>query len=212
MIGEDILLDTFGDPDVFLRNMRAFGIDARLIKHVIISHDHWDHIAGLWYILHNRTDIAVYVCPGFKAETKERIRSYGVRVIEAAGLTCVKDGVYSTGEICGEYAGAVLYEQALAIKTENGMTVVCGCAHPGVAKMVKSAHKNLGLTPYLATGGFHLKNAPEGEIRDTILLLKGMGLKKAAPTHCTGCLATRMFRKSFKDGFIAIKEGDSIEV
>ena len=42
LIGEDVLFDTFGDPGVFLGNMRRFNIEPAKIKYIVISHDDWD--------------------------------------------------------------------------------------------------------------------------------------------------------------------------
>ena len=78
LIGEDLLFDTFGDPGVLLRNMRKLNIDTAKIKRIVLSHDDWDHISGLWYLLPNRTDITVYICPGFQQELKDRIAQMGL--------------------------------------------------------------------------------------------------------------------------------------
>jgi len=60
-----------------LNNIHRFNIDTTEIRHIVISHDDWDHISGLWYLIHDRNDITVYVCPGFKEDIKGRIRSFG---------------------------------------------------------------------------------------------------------------------------------------
>ena len=57
LIGQDLLFDTFGDPYVFLRNAERMNIDLSKIKHIVISHDHWDHISGLWYVINRYKDI-----------------------------------------------------------------------------------------------------------------------------------------------------------
>ena len=134
LVGEDILFDTFGDPGVFFSNIRKFNIDTGKIKHIILSHDDWDHIGGLWYLLHDLKDITVYICPGFNPQTKERIHSFGVKVIEASGFMLVKEGIYSTGELYGESEGRRIYEQSLVIDTAFGLSVICGCAHSGIVK------------------------------------------------------------------------------
>ena len=47
LIGDDMLFDTFGDARVFMNNVRKFKIDLSKIKHIVISHDDWDHVTGL---------------------------------------------------------------------------------------------------------------------------------------------------------------------
>src|SRR4030042_490292 len=59
LIGEDVIFDTFGDPYVFLRNIERMNIDLSKIKHIVISHDHWDHISGLWYIIRRFKNINI---------------------------------------------------------------------------------------------------------------------------------------------------------
>ena len=54
LIDDDVLFDTFG--------RRKLKVDATKIKHIIISHEHWDHISGLWAILKINNAVTVYVC------------------------------------------------------------------------------------------------------------------------------------------------------
>ena len=95
LIGQDLLFDTFGDPYVFLRNAERMNIDLSKIKDIVISHDHWDHISGLWYVINRYKDVNVYICPNFDIKIKERIRSFGVKVVEVRGLLGIKDNIYS---------------------------------------------------------------------------------------------------------------------
>ena len=139
LIGEDVLFDTFGDPGVFMNNLPKLQVDIGKIKHIVLSHDDWDHIAGLWYLLPNRQDITVYICPGFKKEIKERIVSFGAKIIEAGQLIQVRENIYTTGELYGESGGRKIYEQSVVIKEKNGLAVLCGCAHPGVEKIIERA-------------------------------------------------------------------------
>jgi len=44
---EDVLFDAFGQPEALLENMRKMEIDVHSINHIVISHEHWDHICGL---------------------------------------------------------------------------------------------------------------------------------------------------------------------
>lgn len=212
LIGEDVLFDTFGDAGVLLGNMRKFNIDASKIKHIVLSHDDWDHISGLWYLIPKRKDITVYICPGFKQEIKERIVSFGVKVIEVKGLTQIKDDIYSTGELYGESDGERICEQSVVIKTSAGLTVICGCAHPGVVNIVRNVKEHFKDEVYALMGGFHLKDNSRHEINDIIIQMQSLNIKKIAPTHCTGQLATARFKQESGGGFIHVRQGSSIEV
>jgi len=211
LIGEDVLFDTFGDPGALLRNTRKFKINIAKIKHIVLSHDDWDHISGLWYLLPGRKDITVYICPGFKQKLKERISSFGVKIIEANEAIQIKENIYSTGELSGESKGDTIYEQSVVIKTADGLAVICGCAHPGVVNIIRDVQQVFQAKVFSLIGGFHLKDNKYETNRDIIEELQGFGVRKIAPMHCTGKRATERMRIVFGNGFVLIKEGDVIE-
>ncbi|MFA5144647.1 MAG: MBL fold metallo-hydrolase [Candidatus Omnitrophota bacterium] len=212
LIGEDVLFDTFGDPGVFLYNLRKFNIDAAKIRHIFLSHDDWDHIAGLWYLLNNRRDITVYICSGSKQGIKKRIASFGVKVIEVGEAVLIKDNIYSTGELYGESEGRKIYEQSIVIKTDGGLAVICGCAHPGVVDIARYVKERFQVDVHTLIGGFHLKNNT-GEMNKRIIKnLQEFGIRRIAPMHCTGKRATEMIHQAFGQDFIRAKEGDTIQL
>jgi 7,8-dihydropterin-6-yl-methyl-4-(beta-D-ribofuranosyl)aminobenzene 5'-phosphate synthase len=212
LIGEDLLFDTFGDPGVLLRNARRFNVDIAKIKHIVLSHDDWDHISGLWYLLPSRNDIAVYICPGFRQEVKDRIASFGVKIIEAKEAIQIEENIYSTGEFYGESKGEKIYEQSVVIRTTNGLAVICGCAHPGIENIVRQVkelyHKNV----HSLIGGFHLKDNNGARNMRIVSELKACGVCKVVPMHCTGKRAEEIMRTVFGTGFVSIKEGGAIEL
>jgi len=212
LIGEEILFDTFGREDVFLKNIKTQKIDLSKIKHVVLSHDHWDHSAGLWKLLANYKNIDVYICPGFSQETKDKIASYGVKVIEAKESKGITDGVYSSGEICGVYKEKKIYEQALVIKSAEGLAVICGCSHPGVSYIVRHVKECFHQDVYFVAGGFHLLESKKDDIVKVISELHDLGVKKVAPLHCTGAQAVKLMLKAFGIGFKQLKEGDIIDL
>jgi len=212
LIGEDVLFDTFGDPGVLLNNMRKFNLDAAKIKHIVLSHDDWDHLAGLWYLIPNRKDITVYVCPGFQQEIKDRIASFGVKIIEEGETAQIKENIYSTGELYGESDGRKIFEQSVAVKTSDGLVVICGCAHPGVDNIVKKASGDFSSKVGLLIGGFHLKDNTD-EVNERIIgNLRQAGVRRIMPMHCTGKRAVELMRLTFGSGFRWLKEGDEVEL
>jgi 7,8-dihydropterin-6-yl-methyl-4-(beta-D-ribofuranosyl)aminobenzene 5'-phosphate synthase len=212
LIGEDVLFDTFGDPGVLLNNIQKFKIDTAKIKHIVLSHDDWDHIGGLWYLIPHRKDITVYICPGFKQEIKMRIASFGVKMIEAAGITQIKEGIYSTGELSGKSGERKIYEQSVVIRTAEGFALLCGCAHPGVVSIVKQARNGFQADIDLLMGGFHLKDNTDEMNRTIINDLQGLGIRRIAPMHCTGKQATAAIREAFGNGFIQTQSGSGIDI
>jgi 7,8-dihydropterin-6-yl-methyl-4-(beta-D-ribofuranosyl)aminobenzene 5'-phosphate synthase len=61
-------------------------------------------------------------------------------------------------------------------------------------------------------GGFHLLNDPEQEIRGTIRELKSLGVKKVAPSHCTGDKAMASFREAWGKDYLEGGLGAVIEI
>ena len=103
-------------------------------------------------------------------------------------------------------------EQALIVDTPQGLIVMTGCAHPNVADMAERAKEYLHKNIYLLMGGFHLGGRTDPEIRAIIKRLKALGVRKVAPSHCTGDNAIRLFRDAWQDDFIDGGLGAVIEV
>lgn len=231
LIGQDLLFDTFGDPGVFLHNVKSLNIDLSKIKHIIISHDHWDHISGLWYVINRFKDVnpslstgkeikearkggvSVYICPNFDIKVKERIGSFGVNVVEVSRLLRIKDEIYSTGEIEGKFRNNKIFEQALVVNSENGLIVLTGCAHPGILKIIEEVKAKFPVEPiYFVLGGFHLMDQDKRVIEIVAENFKKMGIIKVGPTHCSGKLAEEIFKKTYQNNFVTIKTGQTLEV
>ncbi|MFZ2938307.1 MAG: MBL fold metallo-hydrolase, partial [Candidatus Omnitrophota bacterium] len=166
----------------------------------------------LWYLIPDRKDITVYICPGFKQEIKDRIVSFGVKVIEAGETTQIKDGIYSTGELYRESEGRKICEQSVVIKTGDGLAIICGCAHPGITNIVNSVKKQFNEDVYFIIGGLHLKDEPIEEAKQVIRKLKQSGVERIAPMHCTGKKATQLIKKEFNASCVEVQQGNSIEV
>jgi len=212
LVGEKILFDAGEKGLPLLENMKNLNIDIGRIEYVIISHDHWDHKGGLSDILEKNSNIRVYVCPGFGAGFKNEIRSHGVRLIEAGSFAVVSGNVYTTGEIGGRYAFRYMPEQALVLETNRGLSVLTGCAHPGIIKIIEYVKRNISGDIYLVLGGFHMMDKSKRAVRSVIDGFRRLDVKKAAPTHCTGEDATAAFRKTYGNDFVEVKVGRVIEV
>ncbi|MHC1586417.1 MAG: MBL fold metallo-hydrolase, partial [Candidatus Hecatellaceae archaeon] len=190
--GEFILFDTGGSPKILAYNLQALNVDVRRIKTVVLSHIHGDHTGGLPAILSENSEVTVYLPASFPESFKREIQAYGCRVVEVSGPMRVCRGVGVTGEL-----GLTLKEQALIVNTKKGLIVITGCAHPGVVNMASAASKLTGEKIYLVIGGFHLAGSSKAEISKVIGGLKELGVACVAPCHCTGSLATQMFREEF---------------
>ncbi|MFA4984903.1 MAG: MBL fold metallo-hydrolase [Candidatus Omnitrophota bacterium] len=212
LLGEDVIFDTFGSPAVFLKNMRRFNVSPSGIRHIVLSHEDWDHTGGLWRILPGRRDISVYVCASFRQELKDRIVVAGARIVETGGPTQISGDIYSTGELCYESGKGMLREQSLIIKTTGGLALVCGCAHPGLMNIIRRARDEFQSEVTCLIGGFHLKDNADKLNISIINELLAAGVSRIAPLHCTGRRAVGMMREAFGKGFVGLGEGGSIEL
>ncbi|MDR3424546.1 MAG: MBL fold metallo-hydrolase [Alphaproteobacteria bacterium] len=212
VIDDTVLFDTFANYGVLSKKLRQAKIDASKIQTVVISHDHWDHIGGLWQFLEKRTGIDVYLPASAAEATKNRMRAAGCRVIVDAGAKEVKAGVFVTDEIMGEFNGKPLPEQALALKSGKGLVLIVGCSHPGIWEIVKRAKELFNAPVYGVVGGLHLMHADATEICQCANGLKNEGITMVAPTHCAGRRAERIFQDVFRNGFVSLREGQYLSL
>jgi 7,8-dihydropterin-6-yl-methyl-4-(beta-D-ribofuranosyl)aminobenzene 5'-phosphate synthase len=78
--------------------------------------------------------------------------------------------------------------------------------------MAEQAQSYFGKKIDLLMGGFHLSNRSDAEIRAIIQRLKALGVRKVAPSHCTGDNAIRIFRDEWSGDFIEGGLGAIIDV
>lgn len=78
-------------------------------------------------------------------------------------------------------------DQALFVKTSQGLVVVLGCAHRGMINTLRHARKVTGVESiHTVIGGTHLIRASEVQLELTIAELKEMGVQRMGVSHCTG--------------------------
>ncbi|MDD5109444.1 MAG: MBL fold metallo-hydrolase [Candidatus Omnitrophota bacterium] len=213
LIDDRILFDTGEKGEWLLENMRVLEVAIDKIEAVVISHDHWDHWGGLWELLKERKGLRVYACPGFSREFKDRVKDAQAELIEAEKFTKISDDIHITGEIPGAYKGKYMPEQAIVLRTENGLTIITGCAHPGILKMVEKVKGKFSSDPlYLVLGGFHLMESDKYAVEIVAENFKKMGIIKAGPMHCSGEAAEDIFKKCYAENFVLIQAGQEMEV
>jgi 7,8-dihydropterin-6-yl-methyl-4-(beta-D-ribofuranosyl)aminobenzene 5'-phosphate synthase len=202
-----ILFDTGEEGDILLSNMKQLGIDPPSIDSVVISHIHSDHAGGLKSFLSRRKGINVYIPASFPESFLEMIIKSGSTPVRISGPREIADGVFTTGEM-----GEAIKEQAMAVRTDRGLVVITGCAHPGIVEVVRKAAEIGGAAPYAVLGGFHTGVASDARIRKIIASFKDLSVKKVAPCHCSGRTARRLFEKEFGAGYTDSKVGTEISL
>lgn len=187
--------------------MEKLEISPKDIETVVLSHIHLDHIGGLEAILEKNDKVYVYLPSSFSRDFKNNVRKKAKEVISVKDPIKVCKQVWSTGEF-----GTSLKEQSLVINTKKGLIVITGCAHPGIVNIVRFAKDYLKKDVYLVLGGFHLMAYSENQVNEIIRQLKDLGVKKVAPSHCTGGRPIELFKDAWNENFIELGCGAKIKI
>lgn len=111
---------------------------------------------------------------------------------EIPRLTAYEDvgGAFFTDKAC-THADLLPDDQALAIRTPQGVVVLLGCAHAGVVNTIDYIAQFLGESHLHAViGGMHLLRASKERIQATAEALERYDVRLIVPCHCTGIPAT----------------------
>jgi len=198
---QSILFDTGANKGILLYNVDTLGIDLKSVGLLFLSHYHRDHTGGAEILLEKNPDVPIYLLSSFSDMFKDYKEIICDEPIE------IMAGVWSTGKI-----GKPIEEQSLIVNTNQGYVVVTGCSHPNVASIVERAREITKGDIYLVIGGFHLGSFLESEIREIMKRLKDAGVKRIAPSHCTGEVATQLFREEYREDYIETGVGSIIEI
>jgi 7,8-dihydropterin-6-yl-methyl-4-(beta-D-ribofuranosyl)aminobenzene 5'-phosphate synthase len=205
--GHTVLFDSGGKPHILMGNMELLGIDPKTIEAVVLSHEHGDHTYGLLGLLQTGAQPPVYGLSAFPADVKSRIEIRTELVEAEPGQEVVED-IFTTGEI----RHGPIPEQALVVRTDEGLVVVTGCAHPGIARMVARVKELFGEPVHLVLGGFHLADRSVDSIRAIIRELRELGVERVAPAHCTGEQAMALFAAAYGEDYLEAGAGRVIVV
>lgn len=202
-----ILFDTGGDGKVLMSNVKKLEIDPKQVDIVVLSHEHGDHVGGLASFLSANPNVTVYVLRSFPPSIKNEAKGHGAEVVEVAGPAKISEHALSTGEM-----GTMIKEQSLVIPTDRGLIVITGCAHPGVVDIVKKAKELTNQEVLLVMGGFHLLGHSDAQLKKIISQFKELGVRYAAPCHCSGDRAIELFAQEYGEHFIQIGVGRTVEL
>ena len=102
-------------------------------------------------------------------------------------------------------------DQALFIKTDQGLAVVLGCAHRGTINTLRHARKTTGVdSMHTVVGGMHLIRASEVQMELTIAELRESGVHRLGVSHCTGMPAAVRLAQEFGENFFFNNAGTVI--
>ncbi len=124
----------------------------------------------------------------------------------------VDDPFWKTENGVTESKDTVEDEQALVVKTEEGLVIMTGCGHAGLINTIHYAREITGENRiHTIFGGFHLRNAPKDRIDWTIAKLDELDFKRIIPSHCTGAVTAAMLYARFNSRVRFHAVGDKIE-
>ncbi len=210
-----ILFDTGGNGSLLLSNMKKLAVEPNDIDVIVLSHIHGDHTGGLAGFLQKNCNVTVFMPGSFPKKFKENTQKYGAQAVEVKESLKICENVYSTGQI-----GRLIKEQSLIIRTNVGLIVITGCAHPGIVKMLTAAKDLMkSLDPardgddiLLVMGGFHLEWTTKGGIEKIISAFKQLDVRYVVPCHCTGEKARSLFEKHFDKNYVKIGAGKIVNL
>ncbi len=188
-----------------LGNMQKLAIEPDCVEIIVLSHIHGDHTGGLSSFLEKNSNVTVYLPKSFPKKFKDNARNSGAKITEVKESLQICENVYSTGQL-----GKLIKEQSLIVRTDKGLVVITGCAHPGIVKIVNTAKDLMKDNILLVMGGFHLEWATKGRIEKIISALKQLGVRYVGPCHCSGHKARSLFEKHFGSNYINIGAGKVI--
>ena len=197
--GERVLFDVGTRGDIWLANVAHLELDLSGIEHLVLSHQHGDHTGGLPAFigqLAGNVRPRCYVLPSFP-EALKGTAAEGCEVIESTPWREIVDGIWTTGEISGP-----VNEQALVVTTPRGLVVVTGCAHPGIAGIVRQAKAHFDREVLHVIGGFHLGGEPTSRLQHIVQEFREIGVERVTPTHCTGDEAIALFRQEYGEEYL----------
>jgi 7,8-dihydropterin-6-yl-methyl-4-(beta-D-ribofuranosyl)aminobenzene 5'-phosphate synthase len=201
-----ILFDTGpSKANSLLDNMQKLAIEPDSVDVVVLSHIHGDHTGGLDSFLEKNPNVTVYLPVSFPKKLKDNARDRGAKIVEVKESLQICENVYSTGRL-----GKWIKEQSLIIRTDKGLVVITGCAHPGIVNIVSKAKELIKDDILLVMGGFHLEWATKGGIEKIISTFKRLGVRCVGPCHCSGHKARSLFEKHFGSSYINTGAGKVI--
>jgi 7,8-dihydropterin-6-yl-methyl-4-(beta-D-ribofuranosyl)aminobenzene 5'-phosphate synthase len=206
--GRRLLFDSGADPELFLENLRKMDVRPDSIQAAVISHEHDDHIGGIFKLHSLYFPMAVHFLESFPPREFAEAVSVGLQPKRVNGPEEILPGLFSTGLVSGNPD-----EQALAIPTAKGLVVITGCSHPGVVRMVEAAKRSRATDKVrLLVGGFHLLDTPPQEIEAIAARLQALHVERVMPAHCTGVEAMKIFDRVYGDACERAGAGKRIEL
>jgi 7,8-dihydropterin-6-yl-methyl-4-(beta-D-ribofuranosyl)aminobenzene 5'-phosphate synthase len=104
-------------------------------------------------------------------------------------------------------------DQSLVIETAKGLVILLGCCHAGLVNTLEHVADKTGRRDFYAViGGTHLGFCGNEQFEKTVAVLKRMGIRKLAVSHCTGFAGAVRLSKEMPKEFQSAMIGYTLEV
>jgi len=206
-LDKTILFDTGADTSILKHNMNRMQIDPASIDEIVISHMHWDHTGGMDYVLGRNRELTIYLPASADESFIKKIRSEHHLVKQFPEPEEIQENVFLSGEL-----GTSIREQSLIIDTSEGLVVITGCSHPGIAEILRQARKIVDKKIALVAGGFHLLRMDAASVNAVVDEFEEIGVEKCAASHCTGDDAIEIIKKRFGENYVPLGTGTVIRL
>ncbi len=161
------------------------------------------------------------------ANSREKIECAGGELILVSEPLPLAPGLVTSGEIIRRteiektptlemwtLAGGAMQRDymaddlSLVAVLPRGLVIVTGCAHAGIVGIAEAAVELTGVDHILTlVGGFHLVDAAEDRIGETVKTLAAMGVEHVYTGHCTGLKAEAKLLQQFEKRFRKLRSG-----
>ncbi|MCM8827221.1 MAG: MBL fold metallo-hydrolase [Candidatus Omnitrophica bacterium] len=210
LVDNSLLFDTGEKGEYIINNFKILNVDINKIDNIFISHNHWDHLRGLEDLLKIISNkVKIWVC----TDIFDELKNFNYNLIKVDNFEKIKERIYTTGCFKINYKGRVIFEQALILETEKGLSIICGCAHMGVLQLIAKVKE---LFPknniYSFIGGVHLIDTDNRLIEYIVEEIAKLGIERFYLGHCTGYQAITLFKHIYKGRAKNIYVGMEIEV
>lgn len=231
-----LLLDA-GQTSIYKDNSHKLGINLDEINYIVLSHGDYDHGNGLKYfnkkvdlichpnIINYRKSNRTNNFSGLDLSFDELSEKFNV--IQTSEPYWITKEIVFLGEIprTNNFEGKNfpmtdekgnpyqhLDDSGIAIKTENGLVVISGCAHSGICNTIEYAKKITDEENILLVmGGFHLSEADDKTLK-TIEYLIENNVQNIMLAHCTSDIVCEEFIKLIPEKTKIIKTGLTYEI
>lgn len=199
-----ILFDTGGDVSAFTSNAEKLQLSYNEITHVMFSHRHWDHLAGFKEIVGRLSkDAELYVPKTFPRLLLWTGATHLKKVKVVSSFEEIAPNIYSLVLRGGFW----LYEQALVLKSSQGLGIITGCAHPGIVQILEAAQQHLKSDIHFVLGGFHQLFVPAKQSAAIVEEFQRLKVQKVAPCHCSGDHLIRQLQDAYGTNFFKVGTG-----